>query len=65
MPEWVTILTQIIKDLGLPVALVGYYVYKDWVWSGKLLNALARNTTLIGLVAKKLDVDVPDEKEAA
>lgn len=59
-------IADFITKLGLPVALVLYYVYKDWKFTQQLIEALTRNTMLLGSIAEKIGIVVPDNtKEAA
>lgn len=43
---------KVIKDLGVPVSLVCYYVVKDWYFTEKLVSAL----TKIELMMKSVGV---------
>jgi hypothetical protein len=42
MPEWYTFLSQTIKDLGFPVVVTGYLLWRDYKFNGSIVALMGR-----------------------
>lgn len=44
---------DLIKNLGVPIALVAYYLYKDWQMTQKIVELMAKIDAFLEMITKE------------